>query len=123
MTDFVGLHQNLYRSMAICGYIETSFRILVDICEDDHEEDTRRRGAQFWANQIATGFILFKEVKRLFKAKKDKVCCCGSYAYTTKMSLSQFSEQRLHHRFGPCQHGHNDQRDSQHLQGYGCQLQ
>lgn len=71
--DFISLNQNLFRTLAICGLIETAFKSLIDICEDDHELDSRRGGAEFWANQVAGGFILFKEVKRLFKAKKDKV--------------------------------------------------
>lgn len=73
VNDFISLNQNLFRTLAICGLIETAFKTLIDICEDEHDVDERRGGAEFWANQIASGFILFKEVKRLFKTKKDKV--------------------------------------------------
>lgn len=70
--EFISLHQNLFRSMAICGFIETCFKTLMDICEDEHELTKRRRGASFWANEITIGFIAFKDLKNMFKAKKDK---------------------------------------------------
>lgn len=43
------------------------------ISENKHEPEKRRLGASFWANQIATGFIVFRQVKRVFKTKKEKV--------------------------------------------------
>lgn len=70
--DFVNQHQNLFRSLAICGFIEPCFHRLVQICEDDHESAVRRSGAQFWANQIAAGFLLFVDVKRAFKKRKER---------------------------------------------------
>lgn len=71
--EFVGLHQNLFRLFAIAGFINTLFERLIMICEDDREKSYLREGASFWAVQIADGFILFKEFKKVYKAKKEKV--------------------------------------------------
>lgn len=73
VSDFVGLHQNLFRSMALCGIIDTFFKALIDICENDHESDVRRSGASFWTNKIVDGFTLLRDVKRVLKNRKDKV--------------------------------------------------
>lgn len=70
--DFVNQHQNLFRSLATGGLIEICFQSLIQICEDEHETAVRRLGAQFWANQIVSGFLIFKEVKRVYKRKKEK---------------------------------------------------
>lgn len=70
---FVGIHQNLFRLFAICDFINAIFNRLLLICEDDLEADSRRRAASFWANEIATGFAVFKEFKTFYKAKKEKV--------------------------------------------------
>ncbi|KAJ6642527.1 Esterase SG1, partial [Pseudolycoriella hygida] len=72
VTDFIGLHQNLFRSMAICSIIDTFFKSLIDICENDHESDIRRSGASFWINKIVDGFTLLRDVKKLLKNKKEK---------------------------------------------------
>lgn len=43
------------------------------ICEDEQEKPYLREAASFWALQIVDGFILFKEFKKVYKAKKEKV--------------------------------------------------
>lgn len=73
MDEFVGLHQNLFRLFAIAGFIDTLFGRLISICEDDREKMYFREGAAFWTVQIADGFISFKEFKKIYKAKKEKV--------------------------------------------------
>lgn len=73
--DFIGLHQNLFRLFAIAGFINTLFERFVMICEDECEKPFLRKAASFWAIQVADGFILFKEFKKVFKRKKEKVCC------------------------------------------------
>lgn len=72
VNELIAQHQNLFRSLAVCGFIETFFGCLVAICEDEHESEERRRGAQFWAEQVVSGFILFKEVKRAFRTRKER---------------------------------------------------
>lgn len=72
IVELVALHQNLFRALAICGLVETCFHALIALCEDEHETAVRRSGAQFWANRVAEGFALFKQVKRVFKAKKER---------------------------------------------------
>lgn len=70
--ELVALHQNLFRALAVCGLVEPCFQALIALCEDEHAPEQRRRGAQFWANRVAEGFALFKRVKRVFKAKKER---------------------------------------------------
>lgn len=69
---FVGLHQNLFRLFAICDYINALFVQLVEMCEDVHEDDAQRRAASFWSLEIVTGFVVFKQFKNEYKAKKEK---------------------------------------------------
>ena len=69
---FIGLHQNLFRMLAICGFINTLFDRLMTICEDDLEDVARRKSASFWVNQIVAGYIAFKEFKNVYKSKKEK---------------------------------------------------
>lgn len=76
VSDFVGLHQNLFRSLAVCGIIDTFFKALIDICENDRQSDVRRSGASFWTNKIVDGFTLLRDVKRVLKNRKDKVRIC-----------------------------------------------
>lgn len=73
LDDFIGLHQNLIRLFAVAGFINTLFERLVMICEDDNEQPYLREAAHFWATHMADGFIFFKEFKRAYKTKKDKV--------------------------------------------------
>lgn len=73
VSDFIGLHQNLFRSMAICGIIDPFFKTLVTICENDREGDIRRWGASFWANKIVDGYKMLRDIKRVVKNRKDKV--------------------------------------------------
>lgn len=70
---FIGIHQNLFRMFAICGFINAVFIRLLNICEDDLEEEYLKMAASFWINQIATGFLVFKEFKTLYKMKREKV--------------------------------------------------
>lgn len=71
-TKFIGIHQNLFRLFAICDFINVMFMRLLYICEDELEEDFKRKAASFWSNEIATGFLVFKEFKNVYKAKKEK---------------------------------------------------
>lgn len=73
LSKFVGLHQNLFRLFAICDYVNVIFIRFITICENELEEDHIRRAASFWANEIATGFINFKQFKHFYKAKKERV--------------------------------------------------
>lgn len=70
---FVGIHQNLFRMFAICDFINAVFMRLITVCEDELEDEYRKQAASFWANEIATGFLVFKEFKMLYKKKKEKV--------------------------------------------------
>lgn len=70
---FVGIHQNLFRLFAICDFINNLFHRMLIICEDDMETIDLRKTASFWANEIATGFTVFKEFKQFYKNKKEKV--------------------------------------------------
>lgn len=69
---FVSLHQNLFRLLAICDFINAIFVRLVDMCEDESEDDVRRKAASFWSMEIVTGFAVFKQFKNEYKAKKEK---------------------------------------------------
>lgn len=70
---FIGIHQNLFRLFAICDFINNLFNRLLLICEDDVETIVLRKAATFWANEIATGFTVFKDFKQFYKTKKEKV--------------------------------------------------
>lgn len=70
---FIGIHQNLFRLFAICDFINNLFNRLLLICEDEVETIVMRKAASFWANEIATGFTIFKEFKQFYKIKKEKV--------------------------------------------------
>lgn len=70
--EFITLHQNLFRSIAICGFVRPCFDFLLAICENGHETVERRLAASFWAHEIVTGFIIFKEIKRICKTKKER---------------------------------------------------
>lgn len=70
---FIGIHQNLFRLFAICDFINNLFNRLLLICEDDVETIVLRKTASFWANEIATGFTIFKNFKQFYKTKKEKV--------------------------------------------------
>lgn len=69
----IGIHQNLFRLFAICDFINNLFSRLLLICEDDVETIVLRKAASFWANEIATGFTVFKEFKQYYKNKKETV--------------------------------------------------
>lgn len=84
VSDFVGLHQDLFRSMALCGIIDTFFKALIDICENDHESEIRRAGACFWTNKIVDGFTLLRDFKRKVKNKKEKV---NSMIFSTMLHI------------------------------------
>lgn len=70
---FIGIHQNLFRMFAICDFINSIFMRFVNVCEDELEEEYQKQAASFWAQEIATGFLVFKEFKMLYKRKKEKV--------------------------------------------------
>lgn len=70
---FIGVHQNLFRMFAICDFINAVFMRLLAVCEDDAEDEYLKNAASFWANEIATGFLVFKEFKMLYKSKKENV--------------------------------------------------
>lgn len=70
---FIGIHQNLFRMFAICDFINAVFLRLLNICEDDLQEDYLKKASSFWINEIATGFLVFKEFKMLYKTKREKV--------------------------------------------------
>lgn len=70
---FIGIHQNLFRMFAICDFINTVFMRMLNICEDDLEDECLKKATSFWTNEIATGFLVFKEFKMLYKIKREKV--------------------------------------------------
>lgn len=70
---FIAIHQNLFRLFAICDFVNALFTRLLLICEDESDDDYRRKAASFWANEIVTGFIVFKDFKNFYKSKKEKV--------------------------------------------------
>lgn len=72
-SKFIGIHQNLFRLFAICDFINNLFNRLLLICEDEAETTVLRQAASFWANEIATGFTVFKNFKQFYKNKKEKV--------------------------------------------------
>lgn len=72
-SKFIGLHQNMFRLFAICDYVNVIFIRFIAMCEDELEEEHIRKAASFWANEIATGFINFKQFKHFYKTKKEKV--------------------------------------------------
>lgn len=76
-SKFIGLHQNLFRLFAICDYVNVFFIRFIAMCEDELEEEHIRKAASFWANEIANGFINFKQFKHFHKTKKEKVLCMG----------------------------------------------
>lgn len=73
VSKFIGLHQNLFRLLAISDFINIFFKRFVSLCEDNAEDETHRKVASFWANEIAAGFISFKELKNVYKLRKEKV--------------------------------------------------
>lgn len=90
---FIGIHQNLFRLFAICDFINAVFMRLLLICEDEIEEEYRKKAASFWANEIATGFLVFKEFKNIYKMKKEKVRTIISYFFFDK--LKKFEDKIL----------------------------
>lgn len=70
---FIGIHQNLFRMFAICDFINSIFLRLVYLCEEDMANADEKSTASFWAQEIATGFLTFKEFKLLYKRKKESV--------------------------------------------------
>lgn len=70
---FIGIHQNLFRMFAICDFINAIFMRFLAVCEDDLEDDYLKPASSFWAHEIATGFLVFKEFKVLYKTKREKV--------------------------------------------------
>ncbi|XP_031640748.1 uncharacterized protein LOC116352352 [Contarinia nasturtii] len=71
-SKFIGIHQNLFRMLAICDFINTLFMRMLNICEDELEDEYLKKAASFWTNEIATGFLVFKEFKMLYKMKREK---------------------------------------------------
>lgn len=72
-SKFIGLHQNLFRLFAICDYVNVIFIRFIAMCEDELEEEHIRKAGSFWADEITTGFINFKQFKNFYKTKKEKV--------------------------------------------------
>lgn len=70
---FIGIHQNLFRMFAICDFINSIFLRFVYLCEDVMANVDDKCTASFWAQEIATGFLVFKEFKQLYKRKKENV--------------------------------------------------
>lgn len=70
---FIGIHQNLFRMFAICDFINSIFLRFIHLCEDDTANIDAKCTASFWAQEIATGFLVFKEFKMLYKRKKENV--------------------------------------------------
>lgn len=70
---FIGIHQNLFRMFAICDFINSVFLRFVHLCEDDTANADEKCTASFWAQEIATGFLVFKEFKMLYKRKRENV--------------------------------------------------
>lgn len=75
---FIGIHQNLFRMFAICDFINSIFLRFVHLCEDDTANDAEKCTASFWAQEIATGFLVFKEFKILYKRKRENVSRNGN---------------------------------------------
>lgn len=70
---FIGIHQNLFRMFAICDFINSIFLRFVHLCEDETANSDEKCTASFWAQEIATGFLVFKEFKMLYKRKRENV--------------------------------------------------
>lgn len=70
---FIGIHQNLFRMLAICDFINAIFMRFVNVCEDNLVDEYQKKASSFWAQEIANGFLIFKQFKMLYKRKKENV--------------------------------------------------
>lgn len=93
-SKFIGIHQNVFRMFAICDFINAVFMRFLVVCEDDGEDEYQKKASSFWANEIATGFLVFKEFKMLYKTKKEKVSK-NVWRCLTKLFTDQNKELNL----------------------------
>lgn len=120
---FIGIHQNLFRMFAICDFINSMFLRLVHLCEDETANVDERCAASFWAQEIATGFLVFKEFKMLYKRKKENVIefseWYGIEYWSTFFSNFSITEFEFRRRFGTHQYGHHDRGYTKDVQRAG----
>ncbi|KAH8239956.1 hypothetical protein KR032_009821 [Drosophila birchii] len=63
--------QDLFRMLAMQGYIESFFVALVRLTENPNESDERRQGASYWATKMIETFGMLFRMKRMYKEELD----------------------------------------------------
>ncbi|KAH8305010.1 hypothetical protein KR059_001804 [Drosophila kikkawai] len=63
--------QDLFRLLAMQGYIESFFVALVRLAENPNESDERRLGARYWATKMIQTFGMLFRMKRMYKEELD----------------------------------------------------
>ncbi|KAH8366834.1 hypothetical protein KR200_005828 [Drosophila serrata] len=63
--------QDLFRLLAMQGYIENFFVALVRLTENPNETDITRLGASYWAMKMIKTFLMLFRMKRMYKEELD----------------------------------------------------
>ncbi|XP_016995640.2 uncharacterized protein [Drosophila takahashii] len=63
--------QDLFRLLAVQGYIEKMFVALVQLTENENEAEQRRLGASYWASKMIESFGMLFRMKRMYKEELD----------------------------------------------------
>ncbi|KAH8262549.1 hypothetical protein KR026_011973 [Drosophila bipectinata] len=72
--EIVAATQELFRLLAMQGFIEKFFTALVQMTENPNEADEKRLGAGYWALKMIETFAMLSRMKRMYKEELDLVC-------------------------------------------------
>lgn len=72
--EIVAATQGLFRLLALQGFIEKFFTVLVQMTENPNETDEKRLGAGYWALKMIETFAMLSRMKRMYKEELDLVC-------------------------------------------------
>uniref|UniRef100_A0A182PIE1 Ribosomal biogenesis protein LAS1L n=1 Tax=Anopheles epiroticus TaxID=199890 RepID=A0A182PIE1_9DIPT len=93
------IHSELFRVLAVKGYIQTLFEKLIEICEQEKsvpDQNDPRPGAMFWAHRIVFGFLLLKELKKASRTwPPESEARVGGGADANANRVMEWYQQRL----------------------------
>ncbi|XP_017087663.2 uncharacterized protein [Drosophila bipectinata] len=69
--EIVAATQELFRLLAMQGFIEKFFTALVQMNENANEADEKRLGAGYWALKMIETFTMLSRMKRMYKEELD----------------------------------------------------
>ncbi|KAH8322441.1 hypothetical protein KR067_010274 [Drosophila pandora] len=69
--EIVAATQELFRLLALQGFIEKFFTVLVQMTENPNETDEKRQGAGYWALKMIETFGMLSRMKRMYKEELD----------------------------------------------------